>query len=91
MTDDPIRELLASLQESSMIRRPPGTIAILRERVQSAGGDVDAADTWVAEHGGAVRRTAPIRSSGLRPGRVTQRTMPGVLYYLLPRDVLRPS
>jgi hypothetical protein len=86
-SDDPIRDLLASIPESSMVQRPPGTVATLRERVQ----DVEAVDAWVADHGGARRRTAPIRSKSLRGGRMSQRTSPGVLHYLLPEAVLRSS
>jgi hypothetical protein len=86
--DDPIRDLLAGLPQASSIPHPPGTIAVAREGVVTAGADPDAVDAWVAEHGGAVRRTAPVSSHGVGRGRMAQRTTPGVLYYVLPRDAL---
>ena len=89
MTEDAIRELLAGLRQAPMIRRPPGTVAIEREHIVSADADVEAVDAWVVDHGGAIRRTAPIRSHGLGRGQMTQHTTPGVLYYLLPGEALR--
>jgi hypothetical protein len=89
MTEDAIRDLLAGLPQAPMIRRPPGRVAIERERIVSADADVEAVDAWVVDHGGAIRRTAPIRSQGRGGGQMTQHTTPGVLYYLLPAEALR--
>ena len=39
MNDEKIRALLASVQPSDWIDRTPHTVAILRSRVEAAGGD----------------------------------------------------
>ena len=64
MTEDEIRALLASVQPSAFIDRTPGTVALLRSRVEEAGGDPDAVARWVEARGGRVDRTLPYRQQG---------------------------
>ena len=64
MTEDEIRALLASVRPSAFIDRTPGTVALLRSRVEEAGGDPDAVARWVEARGGRVDRTLPYRRQG---------------------------
>lgn len=84
--DDPIRALLASLSPSSMIRTPPGYVAITRERVEEADGNAEAVREWVEAYGGYMDQTAPVvsRSLGPRYGR----EYPGTDFYAVPRRAL---
>ncbi len=59
MTDDPIRELLASI-EPQPFWAPQGQTAILEEKVVEAGADPDAVEQWVEAHGGRLDRTVPV-------------------------------
>ena len=61
VNDDEIRALLASVQPSRWIDRTADTVAILRSRVEEAGGDPDAVAEWVKARGGQVARTPPYR------------------------------
>jgi hypothetical protein len=87
--DDPIRSLLADIPTASMIRTPPGMVAILCSRIEAAGGDLDAVVAWVEQHDGYMDRTAPIRSRGLRPGQKVAREAPGEVYFAVPSVALR--
>ncbi|MDX6678071.1 MAG: hypothetical protein QOE31_2123, partial [Solirubrobacteraceae bacterium] len=60
MTDDPIRTLLTSLTPAPFIWSPKGTVVIMDEHVQEAGGDSDAVGEWVEAHGGDIDRTLPV-------------------------------
>jgi hypothetical protein len=87
MADD-LRALLAGLPTASVRPMPPGHVAILRAGAIEAGADADALDQWVRENGGRVRKAPPIRSSGMRAGRVTAQTQPGEAYYVVPVALL---
>jgi hypothetical protein len=88
MTSDPIRDLLARLPAASMIPTPPGCRAILRHRVEQAGGDPDAVLAWVEAHGGRGDRSKPIASTWLQPGRRVANEIPGNAYYVVPDSAL---
>ncbi len=87
MTEEEIRELLASVQPSPFIDRTPRTVAVLRSRVEEAGGDPDAVAQWVEAHGGRVDRTLPFREQGHheRYGRVGS---PSKEFYVVPIEAL---
>ena len=87
MDDDPIRALLASVQPSGWIDRTPDTVAILRSRVEAAGGDPDAVAEWVRAHGGRVDRTPAYLRKGLGP-RYRQHESSGKEFYVVPNDAL---
>ncbi len=89
MTDDPIRALLASVQPSGWIDRTPDTVAILRSRIEEAGGDPEAVSTWVREHGGHVDSTPTYYRQGLGP-RVRQQESPRKEFYVVPTEALEP-
>src|SRR5205085_691360 len=64
MTDDPIRTLLARLTPAPFIWSPKGTVVIMDEHVQEAGGDSDVVGEWVEAHGGDIDRTLPVVVNG---------------------------
>jgi hypothetical protein len=82
MTDDPIRNLLATLTPAPFIWSPKGTVVIMDDHVQEAGGDSDAVGDWVEAHGGDIDRTLPVVAT--RRG-VTAIPKPvGKRYYVVP-------
>jgi hypothetical protein len=86
MTDDPIRELLKGLTPAPFIWSPKGTVVIMDEHVQEAGGDSDAVGEWVEAHGGDIDRTLPVVAT--RRG-VTAIPKPvGKRYYVVPESEL---
>ncbi|MCA1708643.1 MAG: hypothetical protein LC808_37320 [Actinobacteria bacterium] len=87
MNDDKMRALLTAVQPSGWIDRTPDTVAILRSRVEEAGGDPDAVFEWVRAHGGHVDRTQSYRrrGSGARCG---QRESSGEEFYVVPTKAL---
>ena len=87
MTEHDIRKLLASIQPSAFIDRTPGTVALLRSRVEGAGGDPDAVARWVEAHGGRVDRTLPYRQKGVRP-RYGQKLSEAEEFYVVPTEAL---
>lgn len=87
MTEDEIRALLATVQPSSFIDRTPGTVAVLRSRVEEAGGDPDAVARWVDAHGGRVDRTLPYRRQGRGP-RYGGKESPAEEFYVVPTEAL---
>ncbi len=87
MTDDEIRVLLASVQPSPFIDRTPGTVALLRSRVEEAGGDRDAVARWVEAHGGRVDKTLPYRKQGRGPRYGGKLTEPEE-FYVVPVEAL---
>lgn len=89
MNDEEIRALLASVQPSGWIDRTPDTVAILRSRVDAAGGDPDAVSQWVKAHGGHLDRTPPYRRRGLG-GRPRQNESSGQDFYVVPNEALAP-
>ena len=87
MNDDPIRTLLASLTPAPFIWSRPGTVVIMDNHVQEAGGDSEAVGAWVEEHGGEIDRTLPVVAT--RRG-VTSIPKPvGKRYYVVPESLLR--
>ncbi len=87
VNDDQIRALLTSVQPSGWIDRTPDTVAILRSRLEEAGGDPDVVAEWVRAHGGHVDRTPPYRRRGLGP-RCGQRESSGKEFYVVPTEAL---
>jgi hypothetical protein len=84
---DPIQALLTSVQPSGFIDRTPGTVALLRSRVEEAGGDPDAVAQWVKAHGGRVDRTPRYLRKGLG-GRPLQQESSGHEFYVVPTEAL---
>jgi len=86
MTDDPIRKLLASLTPAPFIWSPDGTMVIMDEHVQEAGGDSDAVGVWVEAHGGDVDRTLPVVAT--RRGVTAVPKPVGKRYYVVPESAI---
>ena len=89
MTDDAIRSLLTSVDPSPFVDRTPGTVALLRSRVEAAGGEHDAVRRWVEERGGRVDRTISYRKKGEGP-RWSQKVHEGEEFYVVPTEALTP-
>lgn len=89
MDDDAIRALLSSVEPSGWIDRTPDTVAILRSRVEEAGGDADAVSEWVLTHGGRVDRTPRYLRKGLG-ARPRQSESSGAEFYVVPTEALAP-
>ncbi len=87
VSGDPIRALLASVQPSGFIDRTPGTVAVLRSRVEEAGGDPDAVAEWVKAHGGHVDRTQSYRRGGVGERYGGKETY-GKEFYVVPTEAL---
>lgn len=87
MNDDEIQALLTSVEPSRWIDRTPDTVAILRRRVEEAGGDPDTVAEWVVAHGGHVDRTPPYWRKGLGP-RYRQKESSGEEFYVVPTAAL---
>jgi len=87
VNDERIRALLTSVEPSRWIDRTPDTVAILRSRVEAAGGDPDAVSEWVRARGGHIDRTPPYRRRGLGP-RCGQRESSGEAFYVVPTEAL---
>ena len=86
--DDPIRDMLSGLPRASMVPTPPGTVAILRRRIEETGEDLGDVERWIHDHAGELRIWPSIRSRGLRPGRVMARESGPTPYYVIPKNVL---
>lgn len=87
MTDEDIQALLAGLQPSPFLDRTPGTVALLRARVEEAGGDPDAVARWVEANGGRVDRTLSFRQAGHHE-RYGRKTSESKEFYVVPTDAL---
>ena len=87
MTEEEIRAILASVEPSTFIDRTPGTVALLRSRVEEAGGDPDAVGRWVEAHGGRLDRTMPYRIKGQGP-RYGRKETSGQDFYVVPVEAL---
>lgn len=86
MTDDSIRKLLTTLTPAPFIWSKPGTVVIMDNHVQEAGGDSEAVGAWVEARGGEIDRTLPIVAT--RRG-VTAIPKPvGKRYYVVPETAL---
>ncbi len=89
MTDDPMRELLASMTPAPFIWSPKGTVVIMDDHVQEAGGDSVAVGEWVEAHGGDIDRTLPVVATRRN---VTAIPKPvGKRYYVVPETELELS
>ncbi len=88
MNDDTIRNFLASIEPSPFIDRTPGTIAILRSKVEDAGGDPEAVARWVTAQGGRVDRTIPWQRGQQYGPRYRQQESPGKDFYVVPVEAL---
>ncbi len=67
--------------------RTPGTVALLRARVEEAGGDPAAVAQWVEANGGRVDRTLPYRLKGSGP-RYGQKVSEAEEFYVVPLEAL---
>ena len=83
---DPIRALLADITPAVFLGNPPGTVAIMQQKVIDAGGDPDEVLAWVKEHGGYPDKTFSVRTQqgfDMRPKPASKQ------YYVVPEDALR--
>jgi hypothetical protein len=87
VTEKKIRTVLSSVQPSPFIDRTPGTVAILRSKVEEAGADPDAVARWVEAKGGRVDRTQPFFVAGHGP-RCGQRAAEAKEFYVVPTEAL---
>ncbi len=87
MTEDEIRALLTSVRPSPFVDRTPGTVALLRSRVEEAGGDPAEVARWVEAHGGRVDRTLPYRQKGQGP-RYGAKVTEAEEFYVVPVEAL---
>jgi len=87
VTDNEIRELLSSAKPSAFIDRTPGTVAVLRSRVEEAGGDPDSVARWVEAQGGRVDRTQPFRMAAQGPN-FGRKISDGEAFYVVPTEAL---
>lgn len=87
VNEEQIRELLASVAPTPFIDRTPGTVALLRSRVEEAGGDHEAVARWVEAKGGRVDRTLPYRLKGHGP-RYGHKLRDAEQFYVVPTDAL---
>ncbi len=84
-TKDPIRKLLAGVPPAMFLGNPTGTVALMEERIEEAGGDLEEVLAWVREHGGYPDRTFSVtRRHGLSP----KQNPPSKAYYVIPEDAL---
>ncbi len=87
MTDGEIRALLASVDPSPFIDRTPGTVAVLRSKVEEAGADPEAVARWVEAKGGRVDRTQSYFVAGHGP-RCGQKVSHSKEFYVVPVEAL---
>ncbi len=87
VTEKQIRALLSSLQPSAFIDRTPGTVALLRSRVEKAGADPDAVARWVEAKGGRVDRTQSYFVAGHGP-RCGHKVSHAKEFYVVPAEAL---
>ena len=81
---DPIATLLAGIAPAMFLGNPAGTVAIMKDKIEDAGGDPDEVLEWVRAHGGYPDKSFGVRSPGpsLRPKAPTK------IYYVVPQDAL---
>ena len=87
MTDKKIRSVLSSLQPSPFIDRTPGTVALLRSKVEDAGADPDAVARWVEAKGGRVDHTQSYFVAGHHQ-RCGQKVSEAKEFYVVPTEAL---
>ena len=83
---DPIKELLADITPALFLGNPSGTVAIMQDKVEEAGGDLDEVLEWVREHGGYPDRTFGVRA---RQGFDMRPKAPSKYYFVVPEDALK--
>lgn len=86
--EDQIRALLASVPASGWIDRTPDTVAILRSRVEEAGGDHEAVSKWVIAQGGRLDRTPAFYRKSPGPRFQSQQEGGAKEFYVVPTAAL---
>ena len=89
MDDDRIRRLLGGVPVSDDIATRPDAVAILRSRVENAGGDLGVVEQYILRNGGEIRHTPNRTRGGLGPN--AGRRLDGVVFYVVPRAALPPE
>jgi hypothetical protein len=87
--DDQIRRLLGGVAASENIATRPDAVALLRSRIESAGGDLDAVERYILRSGGERRHTRAWTRAGL--GFNSGCMVDGLVYYVVPRSALPPE
>jgi hypothetical protein len=87
VTEKKIRAVLSSVEHSPFIDRTPGTVAILRSKVEEAGADPDAVAQWVEAKGGRVDRSQAYFVAGHGP-RCGQKASEAKDFYVVPTEAL---
>lgn len=85
-SDDPIRDLLASISPQPFIWAEKGCVVIMEDRVVEAGADVDEVLAWVESVGGHEDRTMPVANT--RRGTSAVPKPVGRRYYVVPEVAL---
>lgn len=88
MTDEEIRELLAAFPHRSMLKHPPGTVAILQQDIRDSGANVEEVERWITTHAGNLAIAPAVQSKRLRPGRRVERSYGPTPYYVVATQVL---
>ena len=83
---DPIAKLLAGVAPTMFLGNPPGTVALMQDRVVEAGGDPDEVLEWVREHGGYRDKTFSVTS---RHALSPKQLPPSKSYFVVPEDALK--
>ena len=89
MDDEQIRRLLGGVAVCEDIATRPDAVALLRSRVESAGGDLGAVERYVVRSGGEIRQTSARTRGGF--GFNSGCTVDGIVYYVVPRSALPPE
>lgn len=87
MTENEIRALLSSIEPTPFVDRTPGTVALLRSRVEEAGADSDEVARWVEAKGGHLDHTQPFRLPALGPN-FGRKISDGKAFYVVPTEAL---
>ena len=87
VTEKKIRSVLSSVQPSPFIDRTPGTVALMRSKVEEAGADPDAVAQWVEAKGGRVDRTQAHFVAGHGP-RCGHKVSHAKEFYVVPVEAL---
>jgi hypothetical protein len=88
MVESEIKQLLNAVPTASMIRTPPGSVALLASGIEAAGGDLVEVREWIQAHGGREGRSEVERSHGLRPGQLVAPPPRVAHYFSIPVDAL---
>ena len=83
---DPIAKLLAGIAPALFLGNPTGTVAIMQDKVEQAGGDPEEVLEWVRAHGGYPDKSFGVSTAqgfNMRPKR------PSKHFYVVPEDALK--